>query len=107
MPKYMKQRGPNKIWHYQRVAPPDVKGMVDPELFREKSLKTADVRQAEKANRPYVLAADIAIDQARARLAAPDRVAVLPPVQKREVESVGGVDALPRRATPASARCIG
>jgi len=99
MPKYMKQRGPRKIWHFQRPIPPDVKGLVDATLFREKSLHTSDEREAEKRVRPYILATDIAIDQARMRKAAPDRVTALPPAQKREVESAGGVDGYRREVT--------
>lgn len=92
MPSYLKQRG--GVWYFQRQIPPDVKDRVDAKLFREKSLKTGDRKQAEKAVRPYIVATDVAIDEARARLRAPCQLSLLSPGQRREVEAAGGVEDL-------------
>jgi integrase len=93
-PSYLKQRGPREIWHFQRAIPPDVKGKVDPELFKEKSLKTADRRAAEKLVRPFIVKTDAAIDRARALARTPDLVADLTPAERAELASAGGSAAL-------------
>lgn len=96
MPRYLKTRGHRQVYHFQRAIPPDVKGLVDASLFREKSLGTADLRLAEKLARPLIVKTDDAIDHARAMKNVPNYSANLTPVEQRELEHAGGPIALHR-----------
>ncbi len=58
-PSYLKDR--SGIWYFQRAVPGELQGSIGKKIW-QKSLKTGDIRQAQRLVLPFILETDQKIE---------------------------------------------